>query len=446
MRIGIDLGVVRPEQMGGIWQVVKGILEVVCTAHDTHSYVVFCTTSHQSLADSLGSRAKFISLPRDEFSTCVEQLAHDEHIDVLFRSYPVEDDLLFPMAKQIILIPDIQQEEFPDFFEPEALRSRRAAFTRALSDAGAIGTISSFSRERLLRRPETRCADVFVMGPALPREHSQDAHDGFLREELALIPQDAYFIYPANLWPHKNHHRILQAFEHFLRSTGRQMELVLTGHQDGWPELREAFPGLPVRHLGYVEPWLLRLLIERAAALIFFSLYEGFGIPLLEAFNVGTPVLCSNTTSLPEIGGDAVLSCDPTNIEAMTQLMRDVVEDPTLRSRLASRGNARLSKFSWDESAANLIAACERVAARPFVLSYDTVLGSTQRLRRRLQESEKDRAARLAVIERLDAEVTQLREKLAADRALPVKIYDQARRLSQGIGKVFVKWMSPGQS
>src|SRR6185436_10548189 len=109
------------------------------------------------------------------------------------------------------------------------------------------------------------CADVFLMGPALPREHSQDARDGFTREELALIPQDTYFIYPANLWPHKNHYRILQAFEHFLRSTGRHMELVLTGHQDGWPKLRDAFPGLPVRHLGYVQPHLLRLLIERAA-------------------------------------------------------------------------------------------------------------------------------------------------------------------------------------
>jgi glycosyltransferase involved in cell wall biosynthesis len=447
MRIGIDLGIVRPEETGGIWQVIKGIVEVMCTTHDTHSYVVFGTTSHQSLADSLRSRAKVLPLPPDQFYMCVDQLAHDEHIDVLFRSYPVEDDLVFPLARQIVLIPDVQHEEVSHFFEPETLRSRRAAFARALSGAGAIGTISLFSREKLLGRPETKCTDVFLMGPALPREHSRDARHGLTREELALIPQDAYFIYPANLWPHKNHHRILQAFGEFLKSTGRQMELVLTGHQDGWSELRDAFPGLPVRHLGYVQPRLLRLLIERAAALIFFSLYEGFGIPLLEAFNVGTPVLCSNTTSLPEIGGDAVLSCDPMNIEAMTLLMRDVVEDPDLRNRLAPKGAARLSQFSWDQSAANLIAACERVAAKPFVLSYDTVLESTQRLRQRLQASDEDRAARLAVIERLDAQVTLLREGLAAEPepALPVKICDRARSLSRRIGDRFVKWISSGR-
>ena len=140
------------------------------------------------------------------------------------------------------------------------------------------------------------------------------------------------------------------------------------------------------------------------------------------------------------------MSCDPTNIEAMTRLMRDVVEDPTLRTRLAPHGKARLSQFSWDESTANLIAACERVAAKPFVLSYDTVLASTQSLRRRLQASEEDRAARLAVIERLAAEVTELRETLAAERAQQRKIQEQAKSLFRGIGRLFVKriWFGKG--
>jgi hypothetical protein len=135
------------------------------------------------------------------------------------------------------------------------------------------------------------------------------------------------------------------------------------------------------------------------------------------------------------------LSCDPTNIEAMALLMRDVVEDPRLRSRLAAKGAARLSQFSWEKSAANLIAACERVGGKPFVLSYDAALQSIQSVRQRLQASDKDRAARLVVIERLDAQVTLLREGLAAERARP-KIYDQARRLSRRIGSRFVKWFS----
>jgi glycosyltransferase involved in cell wall biosynthesis len=310
------------------------------------------------------------------------------------------------------LIPDIQHEEFPSFFSADDLRSRRAAFARVLSSAGAIGTISEFSRAKLVERQETKCADVFLMGPALPREHAQDGRNDCTPEELALIPKNKYFIYPANLWPHKNHRRILQAFDRFVNSTGHQMEFVLTGNEEGWPVLRDAFPALPVRHLGYVRPQLVRLLIERATALVFFSLYEGFGIPLLEAFNVGTPVLCSNTTSFPEIGGDAVLSCDPMDIDAMSQLMRTVVEDSTLRGRLAPKGKARLSLFSWDTAASNLITACERVAAKPFVLPYDAVLEVTQKLIRQLRASEEDRAARLTVIEGLDAEVTELRSIL----------------------------------
>ena len=456
MRIGLDLGVHGPKELGGIWQLLKGVIEELCTTYDNHSYVLFCSPSHQSLVDSLPSIAKVIKLPQDQFLTSVDQLAREERIDVLFRRYPVEDDLVFPLAKQVVLIPDIQHEAFPEFFAPEDLRSRRVAFTRVLSNAGAIGTISAFSKARLVARPETRCTDVFLMGPALAKEHAQHTRDDFTPEELALIPKNKYFIYPANLWPHKNHNRILQAFDLCRNSTDQQMEFVLTGNEEGWPMLREAFPALPVRHLGYVRPQLLRLLMERATALVFFSLYEGFGIPLLEAFNVGTPVLCSNTTSLPEIGGDAVLSCDPKNIEAMSLLMRNVVEDSALRGKLAPKGKARLSLFSWEASTANLIAACERVAAKPFVLSYDAVLGATQNLGRQLRASEADRAARLEVIQRLDAEVTRHRSKLAelqvglaaseAERARQLNIIqEQAKILDRRIVKLLLKWIRFGR-
>ena len=109
---------------------------------------------------------------------------------------------------------------------------------------------------------------------------------------------------------------------------------------------------------------MLRKLLEGARALVFFSLYEGFGIPLLEAFDAGTPVLCSNTTSLPEVGRDAVLACDPTDVEAMSELMARIIAEPNLRQDLVRRGKQRLKAYSWEESADNLMAACERVGQR----------------------------------------------------------------------------------
>src|SRR5262249_19111476 len=153
--------------------------------------------------------------------------------------------------------------------------------------------------------------------------------------------------YPANLWPHKNHRRVVEAFARFLRQTGLDYELILTGHREGWRRLRAECTGLPVRHLGFVSSAMLKRLYAGARALVFFSLFEGFGMPLLEAFAAGTPVLCSNTTSLPEVGGDAVLSCDPTDVAAMTDLMARIAGDDGLGRELAMRGRHRLQRFSW---------------------------------------------------------------------------------------------------
>src|SRR5262249_39666835 len=160
-----------------------------------------------------------------------------------------------------------------------------------------------------------------------------------------------FFIYPANLWPHKNHRRVLQAFERCLRGVGRPVELVFTGHPRGWEELARDFPALPIRHLGFVRRGFLQILLARARAPLFFSLFEGFGMPLLEAFAAGPPVACSNTTSLPEVGGDAVLTCDPTDPAAMSDLMGRVLADQPLRDRLTARGRERLALYSWHASA-----------------------------------------------------------------------------------------------
>src|SRR5262249_61157461 len=108
----------------------------------------------------------------------------------------------------------------------------------------------------------------------------------------------------------------------------------------------------------------------------YFSLFEGFGIPLLEAFHMGTPVLCANTTSLPDIGGDAVLSCDPTDVSAIANLMMRIVNEPILRSELAERGKQRRALSQWEAWSQNLLDACHRVGERPLV--HHAVLDSLQ--------------------------------------------------------------------
>jgi glycosyltransferase involved in cell wall biosynthesis len=157
-------------------------------------------------------------------------------------------------------------------------------------------------------------------------------------EELEPI-----ILYPARPWPHKNHTRLFEAFES-LRETRPQLRLVLTG---GGLDRLEPLPE-GVESLGSVPAEQLASLYRRAACLVYPSLYEGFGLPVLEAMACGCPVAASNAGAIPEIAGDAAVLFDPTDVEAMAAAM---LEADSRREELRERGLARATGYTWDESA-----------------------------------------------------------------------------------------------
>ncbi len=366
MKIGIDLRQLTLGVSGGISQLVQGVSEHVFALYPEHQFFVFCTPFNRSLLDYKDVHVRYFSLSISSYYNELDRIITQEGLDLLFQTYPTVDTLRFPLNKQIFLIPDIQHETYPEFFSNQVLRIRRMAFAKALGSGGAVGAISEFARKELLNFPETQCKDIFLMEPALQVVHRDGKGEAGLNDsEKGMIPNGDFFLFPANIWKHKNHPRLFQAFSLLRKMTERNVSLILTGHPTGWSELSKEFTGLQhVTHLGFVRPELLRVLFERARALVFFSLYEGFGIPLLEAFDAETPVLCSNTTSLPEVGGDAVLTCDPTDVEAMAGLMKRILVDDNLRAGLIQRGKLRLSAYSWEKSAHSFVAACERMVAR----------------------------------------------------------------------------------
>ncbi|MDZ7698225.1 MAG: glycosyltransferase [Deltaproteobacteria bacterium] len=364
MKIGIEIRQIVPGSSGGMAMLVKGVLDALFEQYPEEDFFIFSTIFNRGLVGQNRKHVEVITLPIANFFEALDRLSKRIGLSVLIRTYPAEVELNFSMSKQIFLVPDLQHEFYPEFFSSEVVRSRRVAFNKALVWSAAIGTLSEFTKRTIEAHEWTRCRDIFIVHPGLPFKMHHDDVPVLTPENQRDIPSKAFFIYPANLWPHKNHLRILKAFAGFLDKTGHDLQLILTGHREGWSSLNAAFPSLPVFHLGFVSDSLLRRLYQKATALVFFSLYEGFGIPLLEAFDAGIPVMCSNTTSLPEVGGDAVLSCDPTDTDAMSGLMASVVEDNKIRNELISRGKRRLQLYGWESSAKNLYEACERVVCR----------------------------------------------------------------------------------
>jgi glycosyltransferase involved in cell wall biosynthesis len=177
-------------------------------------------------------------------------------------------------------------------------------------------------------------------------------------------------LYPANPWPHKNHRVLIEAFAQFLgRARDSDLALVCTGAPgsaaDELVELAQRLiPEGRFAFAGYLPEHEFAALLQRCRALIVPSLYEGFGLPVLEAMACDRPVLCSNTTSLPEVAGDAAILFDPRDPLAVAEAIQRLETEPGLDAALVQRGRARLAAFgSAREMAAKYLAAFDDVVA-----------------------------------------------------------------------------------
>jgi glycosyltransferase involved in cell wall biosynthesis len=179
-------------------------------------------------------------------------------------------------------------------------------------------------------------------------------------DELALVREryqldHGFILYAGNIKPHKNLVRLIEAFEGLLRDGFEDLKLLIIGDEiSKWPALRHAVHAhklhRQVRFLGFLSDEMLAALYRLAAVFVFPSLYEGFGLPPLEAMAAGTPVVTSNLSSLPEVAGDAAVLVDPYDAVDIKEGIKKVLTDPSLQATLRERGLARARQFSWDTS------------------------------------------------------------------------------------------------
>jgi glycosyltransferase involved in cell wall biosynthesis len=246
-----------------------------------------------------------------------------------------------PAATSVL---DLQHELFPHFFSRAELAYRRVAYRAAVRGSRLVIAISEHVKETIVERLGVEPDRVRVIQLGIDLERLHPGEEG----------REPFLLYPANGWPHKNHARLLEAFA-LLRRERPELGLVLTG--SSLEDLPVA-PGVEVR--GHVPRNELVRLYQTAAVLVFPSLYEGFGLPPLEAMACGCPVAAARTGALPETCGDAARYFDPTEPEKIADAVLDVLADP---GNLAERGLARARGFTWDECARRHDDVYEELAA-----------------------------------------------------------------------------------
>jgi glycosyltransferase involved in cell wall biosynthesis len=245
--------------------------------------------------------------------------------------YPLT--LRIPPARQpsVVSLLDLQHLDMPQLFSRGERAFRRLAWHRSIRAAGRVIVISAFVRDRAIE----------LLG--LDPERIRVIHLGIDHERFfpGTAEREPFLLYPARRWPHKNHERLFEAFA-LVRKERPGLRLVLTGGGD--------YDALPdgIEALGNLDFAQLPDLFRRASALVFPSLYEGFGQPVLEAMACGCPVACSAAASLPEIAGDAARLFDPNDPAEIAQAVIDVLAAP---DEWAARGVRRAADFSWEHTA-----------------------------------------------------------------------------------------------
>lgn len=288
----------------------------------------------------------------------------------LLRCIPRDTDVFWsphyniPLAwrgRLVVTIHDLVHIALPEVVNGAHRRAyARFMFHRVSRSAEAIATDSDFTRREFERLVGARRAKPEVVHPGV---------DGsWFEVPPSPTPHPGrYLLYVGNVKPHKNLGRLVEAFAQVL--SGVECDLLIVGKNEGFlsPDsgLRGAAAALGprVQLLGEVSQGLLKRYVAHAQALVLPSLYEGFGLPPLEAMACGCPAIVSQTASLPEVCGDAALYCDPLDPASIAGAMLRVLTHPELRDMLRCRGLQRARRFSWESSARMLLNIFDRVLA-----------------------------------------------------------------------------------
>lgn len=280
------------------------------------------------------------------------------NVDLLFCPF-TSLHLAEPGIPSVSTVYDLQYKTYPEFFYPDEVVHRNRVFIEACERAALLTAISEYSRKSAINHGNLEPERIRTIHLRMANRITSCNHiDSSLFDRLG-ITSDNYLLYPANFWKHKNHEALLEAFSMATHERlPANMKLVCTGAPGERQQFligktlsmelddRIVFPG-------YLPNNELALLLSHCRGIIFPSLYEGFGLPVIEAMAAGVPVACSNTRALPEVTAGAALLFDPESPEQIANAIVSLSIDEALRTRLAKQGVLRAQEFSDQERMAH---------------------------------------------------------------------------------------------
>jgi glycosyltransferase involved in cell wall biosynthesis len=298
------------------------------------------------------------------FEWSVPRILRKNQADLFFSP-----DGYLPLGLKIpsmIAIHDINFHHRPEDLPPSSRFYYRKYFPLFASGANRIITVSEYSKNDIAESYGIHRDKIDVVYNGVNPAFKPLNKEEIARVRAAYTGGSPYFIFVGSFHPRKNLARLLRAFDLFREQSASPAKLVIVGEKMFMTgDLDRAHAGLKhqqdIVFTGRLSPEKLARVMGASSGLTFVPLFEGFGIPLLEAMNCEIPILASGVTSLPEIAGKAALYCDPENIQDIADGMLKLAESPDLRAELLAAGRARRKAFSWDLTAEKVWHSLEKI-------------------------------------------------------------------------------------
>jgi len=381
LRVAIDI---RRITEFGVGTYTRNAIRTLARLDHDNEYILI------GIPDNLGPRGKigdigplppnFITVPAqpNEFSVAsyleLHRILKDNRCDLLHVPHLFWKPQGIP-CPYVVTVHDLLDHMYRVNSQSSLKRSLHFQFTkRVLHHAARIFAVSNFSKAdtvRLFNVPSQKIEVIYnAIDDRFRQGHASEAEREFIAERYQV--NCPFLLYAGRISPHKNVVRIIEAFAALKNELNKEslyddLKLIIIGDEvSRHPDLRRACVkgGVQndVRFLGFVPIDVLRIFYDQAKIFVFPSLYEGFGLPPLEAMAHATPVVTSNTSSVPEVVGNAAVMVNPENVFEIMKALHRVLLDPSLREKLKTRGLEQASKFSWDSSVCRMLEIYKEVA------------------------------------------------------------------------------------
>ena len=371
LRIAIDA---RKLHDYGIGTYVRNLLRELARQDDDAEYVLLCFPADVELLRALGPRFQPLAersrnySVREQFG--IPLALTRAKVDLFHAPHYVVPPLT--TRRFVVTIHDCIHLRFPQYLPNRAaLYYARTMMTMAARRSQRVLTVSQASKDDIIHYLKVPASKVEVIYNALDERLAiAPTPEEVDRVRQRFLLTSPFLLYAGNIKPHKNVDRLIEAFSLLKKRGFEEVKLLIIGDEiSKYPNLRRLVHRhqlhQQVRFLGFVPDETLAVLYRLASAFVFPSLYEGFGLPTLEAMAAGAPVITSNVSSLPEVVGDAAILIDPLDAGAIAEAMGRVLADPALSADLTRRGRERVKAFSWERSVARIREVYGELARTP---------------------------------------------------------------------------------